>query len=101
MSSVMAQHDSELETMRAMISGYLDGELDPGERARFEVFVSAHPEFRKELDDMRGFVQAADMRPPAVPEEDWERFLDNVYNRLERRLGWMLTIVGASGLLAV
>jgi len=98
----MNPQDAEIETMRAMISGYLDGELDPGERQRLDAYAAAHPEFRRELDEMRALVHAAaDMRPPAVPEEEWERFLDNVYNRLERRLGWMLTMVGASGLLAV
>ena len=97
----MTPQEPEIETMRAMISGYLDGELDPGERARFEAYASAHPDFRKELDEMRGFVHAADMSPPAVSDEEWDRFLDNVYNRLERRIGWMLTIVGASVLLAL
>jgi anti-sigma factor RsiW len=97
----MTPQEPELETMRAMISGYLDGELDPAERAQFEAYAAAHPDFRKELDEMRGFVQQTDLRPPAIAEEDWEKFLDNVYNRIERRLGWMLTIVGASALLAL
>ncbi len=98
----MSPQEPEIEMMRAMISGYLDGELDPGARARFDAYAAQHPEFREEIEEMRGLVAtAADMRPPTVPDEEWDRFLDNVYNRLERRLGWMLTIVGASGLLAV
>jgi len=97
----MKPEESELETMRTMISGYLDGELDAGERQRLEAYAAAHPDFKRELDEMRGFVQHTDLRPPAIPEEEWEKFLDNVYNRLERRLGWMLTIVGISALLGL
>ncbi len=94
--------DSEQETMRAMISGYLDGELDPGERTRFEAYTAAHPEFRREIDEMRGLLKTAlHLQPPAVPDEEWEKFLDNVYNRMERRIGWILTIVGGTALLAV
>ena len=94
--------ESEQETMRAMISGYLDGELDPGERVRFEAYAAAHPEFRREIEEMRGFVQTAShMQPPPVADEEWEKFLDNVYNRMERRIGWILTMVGAAGLLVL
>jgi len=94
--------ESEQETMRAMISGYLDDELDPGERARLEAYAAAHPEFRREMDEMRGLLKtAAHLQPPSVPDEQWDQFLDNVYSRMERRVGWMLTLVGASALLVL
>jgi anti-sigma factor RsiW len=95
----MTNPEPEIETMRAMISGYLDGELDPGERARFDAYAASHPEFRRELEEMRALMAAAaHIQPPPVPDEEWDRFLDRVYNRLERRVGWILTMVGAAGL---
>lgn len=95
-------NETEQETMRAMISGYLDGELDPGERARVEAYAAAHPEFRREIEEMRGLVETAThLQPPPVPDAEWDKFLDSVYSRMERRIGWILTFVGAAGLLVL
>ncbi len=35
-----------------------------------------------------------ELSAPAVDDEIWDAFLDNVYNRVERRLGWTLLLVG-------
>lgn len=95
-------NETEQETMRAMISGYLDGELDPGERARVDAYAAEHPEFRREIEEMRGLVKtAAHLQPPPVPDAEWDKFLDSVYSRMERRIGWILTFVGAAGLLVL
>lgn len=96
------EKDEAREAMRAMISGYLDGELEPDERARFDRYREQHPEFQREIDEMRSVVEAADAFEPApLPDEEWDAFLDNVYNRLERRTGWTLTIIGAVALLMI
>ncbi len=98
----MTQPNPDNESMRELISGYLDGELDPAERARVETYAASHSEFRRELDEMRALMaNAAHLQPPHVPDEEWDRFLDNVYNRLERRTGWILTMIGAAGLAAL
>ena len=93
----MSDPKPDSEAMRAMISGYLDGELDAADRVRVDAYAAAHPDFRRELDEMRGLMGAAvHLQPPPLREEEWDRFLDNVYSRLERRVGWMLTLTGAS-----
>jgi anti-sigma factor RsiW len=98
----MTDPKPDAETMRAMISGYLDGELDAADRSKVDAYAAAHPEFRKEIDEMRALLGATErFRAPHVREEEWDRFLDHVYNRLERRVGWLLTIVGAAGLAAL
>lgn len=100
MNAPNEEHDPAREAMRAMISGYLDGELEPDERARFEQYVRDHPAFQEEIDEMRLLVEASDALEPApVPDEVWDSFLDNVYNRLERRTGWTLTVIGAVAIL--
>lgn len=96
------EHDDTHAAMRTLISGYLDDELSPDDRDRLEAYARDHPAFAREIEEMRGLVHAADaMEPEPVPDEVWDTFLDDVYNRLERRAGWSLTIVGAIALLAV
>ncbi len=98
----MSETNHEHEEMRSLISGYLDGELDADERGRVERFAEAHPEYRREIDEMRETVaQADELEPEPVPDEVWDTFLDGVYNRVERRIGWMLTITGLSAALLV
>lgn len=89
--------DDTREEMRTLMSGYLDNELEPEERARFEAYLEAHPDFMEELDRMRQLVDAAsDLCVEALPDEVWDTFLDNVYNRLERRAGWTAFLLGVA-----
>lgn len=98
----MSEKNREYEEMRSLISGYLDEELDADERGRVERFAEAHPDYRREIEEMRETVAAADeLEPQPLPDEVWDTFLDGVYNRLERRVGWILTVTGASALLLV
>lgn len=88
--------------MWSLISGYLDGELDADERARVERYAAGHPDYRREIEEMRETVAAADeMVPAPVPDEIWDTFLDGVYNRVERRVGWILMATGAGAVLMV
>ncbi len=41
---------------------------------------------------------AAALAPDDPPEEVWDTFLDRVYNRLERKTGWVVFVVGALAL---
>ena len=89
--------DEMKDEMRTLISGYLDGELDPDEQARFERYVEGHPDFKRELEEMETLVSAAfEMEAETLPDDVWDTFLDNVYHRLERRAGWILLILGAA-----
>lgn len=84
------------EEQQVLISGYLDGELDAEGRARLEALAEADPVFRREFDAMKrlavGTSAAFHMDEP--PDEVWDDFLDKVYNRLERRTGWLILIAG-------
>ena len=91
--------DDTKAEMRTLMSGYLDGELDADEQARFRRYVGENPDFRRELDEMETLVSAASqMEAETLPDDVWDTFLDNVYHRLERRTGWTLLILGVAAL---
>ena len=82
---------------RVMISGYLDGELDPEQHADLEAHLAACPPCQRELDEMRRICWGTTSAFAAtdVPDAAWDDFLDNVYNRLERGTGWAVFLIGA------
>lgn len=89
------------EKWKAHISGYLDGELSPTEREAFERELGRNPELARELDSMRVMKEVTDeMKLKEFPDEVWDRYWDGTFNRLERRIGWILFSVGAMVLLA-
>lgn len=84
------------EHYRVLISGYLDGELAPADRADLEAHLEGCPACQRELDTMRrlfwGTTSAFAL--DEVSEKTWDDFLENVYNRIERRTGWIIFIAG-------
>lgn len=81
---------------RTFISGLLDGELDAQQQVQLQTHLEACPECRAELQQMKQLVLAANaLKPSPPPQEVWDSFLDGVYNRIERKTGWFIFIVGA------
>lgn len=84
------------EQIEPMLSAYLDDELDPPERAAVERHVAGCSRCARELDELRGIVNAAEeLAAPSLDDAVWDAFLGNVYNRIERRLGWTMLIIGS------
>ena len=84
-----------------LISGYLDNELDPSERAAFERELKQNPALARELDEMRSIQEVTSgMKLKDFPDNVWERYWDGTYNRIERNFGWLLFSIGAIVLLA-
>jgi len=88
------------EEYQVLISGYLDGELDKDGERRLEAHIQQCSVCRREYSAMKrlviGTAAAFFVDPP--PEEVWDTFLDRVYNRLERKFGWVVFILGAVAL---
>lgn len=83
------------DRMQALMSGHLDGELGPDETALVEAHVAECEACAAEFGRMKVLVSAASgLVVEAVPDEVWDTFLDNVYNRLERRTGWWILLAG-------
>ena len=94
--------DETKAEMRTLMSGYIDGELDADEQARFRRYVEENPDFKRELQEMETLVGAAsEMEAETLPDDVWDTFLENVYHRLERRAGWTLLILGIASLAGV
>lgn len=86
------------EEFDVLLSAYVDGELDETESARLETLLKDSPELQREYQAMQRLVVGTS-RAFAVedlPDDVWDDFLDNVYNRLERKLGWIIFSVGVS-----
>ena len=85
-----------------LISGLLDGELPPEERDRLLRQIEASEELRVRYESLRRLTvgTAAALAAPPPPPERWAQFTDEVYNRLERRVGWGIFVVGAVALAA-
>ena len=84
------------EHYRVLISGMIDGELDKEQAADLDAHLDDCFDCQRELDSLRrlftGTGEAFGGDTP--PEEAWDTFLDNVYNRIERQTGWVLLLAG-------
>lgn len=84
------------EDIQALMSGQLDGELEPDETKRLEKHLASCTECQAEFEKMKQLVAATSKLRFAEPPDDvWDHFLEGVYNRLERKMGWLVFIIGA------
>ncbi len=84
------------QKIKELISSYYDGELNPEQKKKVEKHLEDCPECRKELEEMRKFEEVmSQMELKKLPGEVWKRYWASVYNRLERRIGWILLSIGA------
>ena len=84
------------EQYRELISAYVDGELAAEDSVRLVEHVASCPVCQAELDDVTRL--AAGTRAlysiRRVPDQALDGFVEGVYARLERRVGWWLLLAG-------
>ena len=91
--------ENELEVL---LMGYVDGELDEKDRRRVEEAIASDPQLQAELRDMRRLKDlTADLGIDDKTDAELKTFWGSVYNRMERRVGWMLLLAGVLGLTAI
>lgn len=84
------------EKFKQLISSYLDGELDAGNRKSVEEHLASCPECRKEYEDLQKFEEVMGMVSLKSPSKElWDAYWASIYNRLERGVGWILLSLGA------
>ncbi|MBI2433224.1 MAG: zf-HC2 domain-containing protein [Candidatus Hydrogenedentes bacterium] len=90
------------EQYEILISGYLDGELDEGQSRTLEQHVESCSVCRREFETMKRLMvgTSASFRLTEPPDAVWDTFLDNIYNQLERRIGWGIALLGLLALAA-
>ena len=86
----MMRHVSSEDLMR-----YLDGEMPPEERARFDAKLLTSTELQRELAIFRALkadFQELSFHPAHYRESVWDR----VNERVTRPIGWIMVAVGAT-----
>lgn len=74
-----------------LLSAFVDDELGPEDRARIEAHLETDPATRAEVEKLQRLKDVTGvLRLKEPPPEQWEIFWENVYNRAERSLGWLL-----------
>jgi anti-sigma factor RsiW len=78
------------------VSAYLDDELEPAERKAFEEELACNPRLQDELEEMQSMKSlVGNMRLRELPDGAYDHYRERIYNRLERRVGWILLSIGA------
>ncbi len=88
------------KSFREMLAGYVDGELPEDQRQALEKELSADPQLRAELDELRRLKEVTNMMHYAdLPDEVWQGYWQSLYRKLERGIGWIFLSLGAIMLL--
>ena len=83
-----------------MLTAYVDGELEAEDRLRLEEHLAGCEACRQALAELNALQEVLDMIKFTEPTDvELEKYWRNVYNRLERGVGWVLLSVGAIVLL--
>ncbi len=84
------------DTFKPLLMGYLDSELTELESLRMERHLEQCTECTRELEEFRRLKEVTRNMRVATPDaRSWEEYWSHVYNRMERRVGWILLSVGA------
>lgn len=84
------------QKIKELISSYHDGELNEEQMEMVEKHLEECTECRREFEEMKRFEEVMskmELRKP--PKETWKMYWASIYNRLERRIGWILLSIGA------
>jgi hypothetical protein len=87
--------DKEQERFNMLLMKALDGELSGEEKDEFEQFVERFDQCRAELNKysrLKEVVMSISFKDP--PDEVWDHYWMDVYNRIERGVGWILLSIG-------
>ncbi|MBC8358379.1 MAG: zf-HC2 domain-containing protein [Candidatus Aminicenantes bacterium] len=88
------------QQIKKLISSYYDGELDEEQKKIIKKHLEDCPECQKEFEEMGKFEEVmSKMELKKPPKEAWKIYWTSVYNRLERRIGWILFSIGVMILL--
>jgi predicted anti-sigma-YlaC factor YlaD len=83
------------DVFKPLLMGYLDAELTEVEIARVERHLKDCAECNSELEEFRRLKEVTQNMSVVAPDDRyWEEYWSNIYNRLERRIGWILTSIG-------
>ena len=89
------------DKFQPLMMEYLDGELDQEARKLVDQHLAGCSSCRREWDSLKKLKNITSSMQLARPEEEiWKMYWEQVYNRIERGLGWIFVSIGAIILLA-
>ncbi len=84
------------DVFKPLLMGYLDSELTELEALRMEEHLKECVDCTAELEEFRKLKEVTHNMRVLMPDEKyWEDYWSHIYNRLERRIGWILVSLGA------
>ena len=79
-----------------LMMGYLDDELSDAQRTTFQEHLTDCSDCRQELEEFKKLKAITDDVMLMEPEDKiWQQYWGNIYNRLERGVGWILFGISA------
>lgn len=91
---------TEKEKFQMLLMAAIDGELTAEEKTSFAQYVHTYPECHAEWQKyikLKEVTQTMQFTKPAP--EMWDHYWANIYNRLERGIGWIVFSIGCAILL--
>lgn len=83
------------EEIKIMIPAYLEGELDSENKKIIEKHLEECIECRQECAELGQLEEVLNKMEFKKPSKDiWDVYWSSVYNRLERKIGWILLSIG-------
>lgn len=78
------------------LMGYLDDELSEDERRRVEQHLAQCADCASELEEFKKLKAITDEVALVEPEDRiWQDYWSNIYNRIERGIGWIVFSIAA------
>jgi anti-sigma factor RsiW len=92
--------EAQPDDKQLLLTAWVDGELPPAERARFERMLTEDQSLAAEAAAQKAIADMTRSLSALEPTEaEMRRFWSSFYNRTEWRIAWVLLIVGLVGLL--
>lgn len=88
------------EKFEKLMMGALDGELTAQEQQEFDRMLAADDRLKAEFEQYKKLKKATtSMNLQNPPPEVWDNYWRDVYNRIERGIGWLIFSIGVTILL--
>lgn len=79
-----------------LLTAALDGEISINDELELKRFISNFTECQLEWNKYKNLKEITmQLKFSQPPQEVWDRYWLNVYNRIERGVGWLLVSIGA------
>ncbi len=89
------------EQAKILLSGLVDAELNPDEKKIASDHITSCPDCRREYARLKKMKEVTDdMKYFDLPDKLWAGYWREIYNRVERGIGWIFLSIGAIILMA-